>query len=288
MARTGWLAATFSVGLLSAATPALPAQDPHLGHPLKVVEFDPATDRMTAALPFGERFLLKLPVPDGVVAVAVAYGETTKVGVLLVDLPVVDVGTGPLETGNVSFEIPPLDPRKEYRFNVTYRDSVTVPGSLTVKRARESVREVTGKASASGIDHLVTDLGFLRTNRASYWGAVTSVHVYGVPINKSESLSFSDLAFFRRVSGLVGLSIVEFDSDADVEKFFPAGSPVLGMGVRINRVIRVSTGFMFFRQTDPNPLVDKKYTKADHFVSLSLDVDYKALLGPVGAVLGGG
>lgn len=266
------------------------AADPNAQYPRPVMEFDPGTMQVKGALPFGELFLFKVAVPDGVVGIRVDVGKpvfshgTRSLGDSMA-LATIDVKAGLLRPPAVSFPVPPLEPREVYDFKITYYTAGQA-GQATGPLEPATLR-ITGRTETTFASHLTTDLGVLGALRTGYVGAVTTLHVYAVPINKREALALGGPSdFAKRISAFVGLTPLEIASDAPVHKLYGLGSPVAGVGFRVTRSIRAGTGVMFFEQTDANPLVTERVAKRDTFVMVTIDVDYKSILGPIGALLG--
>jgi hypothetical protein len=99
-------------------------------------------------------------------------------------------------------------------------------------------------------------------------------------------------------ASLAGFTI-PIRSREEVTSPIALGAPIAGVGLRspfywpywlstgrwLLQNMRLNAGFIWFDQEDPNPLVDRKLTKFDAFASLTLDVDYKAILGPLGNLI---
>lgn len=174
-----------------------------------------------------------------------------------------------------------------------YRElaDLVVRKSATEHERTDSLRMV-AEVRTDIRNHVDTDFGVLHGFEPGYLGAMTSVHVYAVPRNPDECRSnFSGWdRLLKRVSAFAGLSILEIYSKEKVEHYFARGAPVMGLAVdtQVPIVGRVwlNGGIMFYRQDEPNPLVDRKKVHRDYFVAGTVDVALKNVLGPVAALLG--
>ena len=93
----------------------------------------------------------------------------------------------------------------------------------------------------------------------------------------------------RQVSVFAGMSVLKIHSVEDVNPLVGAGSPVVGIGVaRIPGLppLGFNAGYVFVKQKDPNPLVSRDHTRADPFVSLTVDFELRKVLGPLAGLLG--
>lgn len=115
----------------------------------------------------------------------------------------------------------------------------------------------------------------------------TGANIYLVPVNKKASLNiFKGWDWVRkRFSLLFGLTVTGIE-EGDVKKMFSAGSIVAGAGFRIFPSLRVNAGWLFFKQEDENPLIDKENMKATMFLSASFDIDVQKFIGRIGNLFG--
>jgi hypothetical protein len=170
------------------------------------------------------------------------------------------------------------------------QDAGPLPDTITRVWSADSV-SLSVTPGASFRNHIDADVGALHSFNAGYTGLVTNVHLYAYPLNKNEDLSDRPAIeqLGKRFSVFLGLAVQELNSDADVDKFLPLGNPVVGVGLRGFpgiEALRVNTGIMLFKQDDANPLVTKERLKYDPFVSVTADIEFKTLLGPLANLLG--
>ncbi|MCG2589514.1 hypothetical protein L6773_13120 [Rhodohalobacter sp. WB101] len=93
------------------------------------------------------------------------------------------------------------------------------------------------------------------------------------PMNRIFSLD----EFLKRTSISIGIAQRINNSDDSFEKLFATGSPFVGAGFRINRMIRVSGGVMFYKEFDENPVVTESITNSTWGVAASLDIELKKI-----------
>ncbi len=260
-------------------------------YPLKVVEVDLSMGRVAAPLPFGEVFLLKVPVPEGaseialdVRTVTIINGRTTTTSTMPAQTHLTRADWGPRSA--VVFQVPPLRPKEDYRFALTV--SRTESLGVQAGRLKKGEARVTGRTATTFADYVTTDAGLLVASRTRYMGALTSLHFYTVPINVREDFSVGQLFTEPRkaLSVFLGITPLELYTEAKVDKLYPVGSPVIGLGLRVYRNARIGAGVMFFEQPDGNPIVESSVDKRDLFFTFGFDVSYGAVLGPIAGLLG--
>jgi hypothetical protein len=118
--------------------------------------------------------------------------------------------------------------------------------------------------------------GFRVDKTFPYYGA----NFYFAPVNKKAPLSrFEGWDRVKKsFSLLLGVTAGSFEDDRN-KKLFSGGSVLLGAGWRFNQFVKVNGGTLIFKQVDPNPIVVVQHRKTVPFVSLSVDIDLKTLLG---------
>jgi hypothetical protein len=118
--------------------------------------------------------------------------------------------------------------------------------------------------------------GFRLDKAFPYYGA----NFYFAPVNKRAPLNrFEGMERVKKsFSLLLGVTAGSFDDDRN-KKFFSGGSVLLGAGWRFNQFVKVNGGALLFKQVDPNPIVVVDRKKTVPFVSFSIDIDLKTLLG---------
>jgi hypothetical protein len=121
--------------------------------------------------------------------------------------------------------------------------------------------------------------GFQIDAVAAYFGA----NFYVRPINKRVPLRCGCLD--RRLAFTLGLTASSVGKSGQREDLFGSQSALVGVGLRVTDVLRVSTGALVFQRLDPNPLLDHKLLKASAYLSTSLDWDARSALGKLGEVL---
>lgn len=249
-----------------------------------IVELDLSTTRAKSTLPFHQPFLLKLTMPEAHLLRGVTCADSDGRSIACQT-----VAPNPLSKTTAMIEVPSLAHDRDFTFGITIGPaaSFTTPAPTPVPLAFD------GNTHATFLQHFDADVGFIRTQRAEYIGAATGVHIYAHPINKDAKVKSIDP--LKQVSLMFGLAVAEIQTNAPVAKRFPAGNPLVGVGVRrlpglsqleLLRDVRLTAGAMFFEQTAANPIVDRKRRKFDYFLGLSFDLEYKSALSPILSALG--
>jgi hypothetical protein len=122
-------------------------------------------------------------------------------------------------------------------------------------------------------NYVSAEAGFLAMPRQREAAGYIGTNIYFRPINPHAPLSrFGGIG--RRVAMTVGLTLT---SVADEEKtrfnLFADNSLVLGFGVRITEVLRLSGGTVVIRKADENPFVTKKSYAFEPYVAFSVDLN---------------
>lgn len=116
------------------------------------------------------------------------------------------------------------------------------------------------------------------------------VNIYFRPINKQVPLSLlkeiteHKSTFCHRFSAMVGISLSSLAKDGERKNLFGKTALLLGAGYRFTDAFRISTGALFFKAIDPNPLISAKQIELSWFVSISLDWDIRTTLGGLGRI----
>lgn len=116
----------------------------------------------------------------------------------------------------------------------------------------------------------------------------TAAHVYAVPVNRGARLGVHRGAdvLLKRLSLMLGLAVAGVADDAaGREELSGAGSPMIGIGLRLTRDLRASGGLLWFKQQDP--LGGPETTRTTWFTSLSIDLDVAGFVGKLGRLFGG-
>ena len=252
-----------------------------------VIELDVSSRLAKDTLPFHKPFVIKVPLEAGQSLSTVSCRQSTDGGPQAVSCET--LGSSPLDDESALVKVEPLHPNRTFELDL----SITTPAGFGRAEATRTVSFAGRTPTTPFTSHFDGDVGLIRTHRAEYVGLVTAVHFYVDPINEEAGVAHGQLE--RQLSLMLGLSIVELDTDAPVTKQFAAGNPVVGIGWRripvIRRLpplrdLRVTVGLMFFKQKDANPLVDTTHQKRDWFVGASIDLEYQSVLSPVLSAFG--
>jgi hypothetical protein len=274
--------------------------------PKPVVTANLVTVTLDSVLPFDRPFVLRVPTPAGTDSMRLRYGtydcmhgpqeqrRSCRLGeVTLRATPLV-------ATEAMAAAIGPLPPNNAYAFQFDIWGKRKINDTLTPLR---DDREVVGWTATDFRDHFDTDFGAIYGTRSEYVGLGIMLHVYAEPIRPFERLSDVESRWRRwkkRVNLAAGISLAELSDEKPVDHMFSFGTPVAAIGARklpappgaaalIRTLIeqpRWAVGVIWFTQDDANPLITRKKTKADPFVSMTFDLDLKSILGPLYGVIG--
>lgn len=116
------------------------------------------------------------------------------------------------------------------------------------------------------------------------------VNFYFMPVNKDAPLSYftkREYWWLKRLSVHLGLTqnLIKVENKRYVPLIEGVGSLLVGAGLRINSIMRINAGYMFFYEKDNNPLIDKKHFTALPQFSFTFDINIARALGGFGSRL---
>ena len=122
-------------------------------------------------------------------------------------------------------------------------------------------------------NYVSAEAGFLGMPRQREAATYIGTNIYFRPINPHAPLSrFGGVG--RRVAMTVGLTLTSIADDEQTRfNLFGDQSLVLGLGVRITEVLRLSAGTVVFRKADENPFVTQKSYAFEPYVAFSVDLN---------------
>ncbi|NHE58482.1 hypothetical protein [Cyclobacterium plantarum] len=134
------------------------------------------------------------------------------------------------------------------------------------------------------------DLGILYADELNTPFILETINFHFSPINRDALLS--DIKGFwnhleKRLSFQVGLAQRLGPTDETFENYLAGalGTPYVGLGFRANRILRISTGAIFYQQSNLNPVVDSKYTKSSFVFSVSINSALSNALGGLNSLV---
>jgi hypothetical protein len=289
----------------------------------KTVAVNLAAEAFTGSVPYWEHFVIQGSLPDEATGVLLVYdqgqgrvrtAEWTR-AMKGYDAGGFSIPGGPLHPdrsytfcfavfGRLPRQPAGLADEGEELLNLNRSCNDILPDSA--KRRRNVHRfAVTASPRSQWAEHFDTDLGVMRTAKVGYTGVVTGAHFYLVPVRKDLDLIDPFLTrsqeFWRRISFYAGVSPVQLYSTADQPiKGTPVGIPVVGIGFRgplywrpveglpgqFLQQMRLNAGVMFYEQDDENPIIEEDRAKRDVFLSLTVDLAIRDVIGPLAAALG--
>ena len=122
-------------------------------------------------------------------------------------------------------------------------------------------------------NYVSAEAGFLGMPRQREAATYIGTNIYFRPINPHAPLSrFGGIG--RRVAMTVGLTLTSIADEEETRfNLFGDQSLVLGLGVRVTEVLRLSAGTVVFRKADENPFVDRKSYAFEPYVAFSVDLN---------------
>jgi hypothetical protein len=106
---------------------------------------------------------------------------------------------------------------------------------------------------------------------------------YTIPGNRNVSLT-QDGRWRRRIAFTIGLTLATAEDAQHARRsdLFGSQSLVLGGGVRITDVFRISAGGVVFNRRNPNPLIKKDRLATTPYIALSFDVNLARTFAGIG------
>jgi hypothetical protein len=141
--------------------------------------------------------------------------------------------------------------------------------------------------------YISADVGVAWSNPIDQFFFYLGANFYLGPVNKRAPLRWSDPGNFRkRFSFTVGIPINTI-SDTQSRTTLTAGDVTLtgvlgdrpllvGAGLRLNDLVRVSSGVVLFRVVNPNPLITRERLDYSWFLAFSIDWDLRGMFAQMG------
>jgi hypothetical protein len=129
--------------------------------------------------------------------------------------------------------------------------------------------------------YLGIDFGAMFAPEISSTFVFEGFNFYFKPVNKN--VSTKDIKGWDRVFKTMSLSFgiaqrVGNTYNDNYEELVGVGSPFVGMGYRLNKNLRLSSGAIFYESTNFNPLITETQVKSTYFFALSLDVSFQDII----------
>ncbi|MEE1963092.1 hypothetical protein V1387_10390 [Allomuricauda taeanensis] len=131
------------------------------------------------------------------------------------------------------------------------------------------------------------DFGVLVAPDISSTFLLEGVNFHLRPVNKNAKLSNLKHMdkFWKLTSFSFGIAQRVGSYDDTYENLLGAGSPYVGVGFRINRMIRLGGGALFYKRRNDNPVITDTVTKGTYFFSASVDIKLKDAISIIGKFL---
>ncbi|MCB2380060.1 hypothetical protein LGH70_20870 [Hymenobacter sp. BT635] len=91
----------------------------------------------------------------------------------------------------------------------------------------------------------------------------------------------SHKTLWHHLSFVSGITLRSLAITGRREDFFNKSSLLTGLGYRLNNYLRVTTGGVWFKAIDPNPLSTDRPVQVSPFIGVSVDLDLKELFGGI-------
>ncbi len=125
--------------------------------------------------------------------------------------------------------------------------------------------------------YLGLDFGILVAPEINSTFVFQGVNFHLSPVNRRAN--FSDLEgldfWAKRISFSLGVAQRIGSYEDSYENLIAVGSPFAGVGFRINRMLRINGGVLFYKKTDSNPVISDKVVTGTYFFSASVDIKLK-------------
>lgn len=142
-----------------------------------------------------------------------------------------------------------------------------------------------GNYAGNAAAYISLDLGlaFFPDFRRSAYAPYAGANIYFRPVNKEAYLNVTDFPrdILQRVALIVGTTITTIEETDRRKGLFGHSGLLLGLGMRVQSYIRVSSGAVLFLALDPHPLGDDRDLAVSPFISASIDLDIANLFGGV-------
>ncbi|MFH6991856.1 hypothetical protein [Flavobacterium sp. FlaQc-48] len=172
--------------------------------------------------------------------------------------------------------------------------NTNVPDVLVNKYTQTSFRndyKAITDVETAATPYINLDLGLLYACELKDVFALQTVNFHLAPVNRNAI--FSDLKgwdkFFKQACLQIGLAQRLGPTDDTYHTFLTGdlGTPYIGLGFRLNRILRVSAGMIAYQQDNDNPIITDKVTKGSFSFTVTINSALSSALGFVGGVLKG-
>ncbi|BFM45274.1 hypothetical protein CFS9_39150 [Flavobacterium sp. CFS9] len=150
-----------------------------------------------------------------------------------------------------------------------------------------AITDVESKATP----YINLDLGLLYASKLQDVFALQTVNFHLLPVNRNAI--FSKLQgwdkFFKQACFQIGLAQRLGPTDESYHNFLTGdlGTPYIGLGFRVNRILRVSAGMIVYREDNNNPIITDKITKGSFSFTITINSALSSALGLVGGIFNG-
>ncbi|MCG8697271.1 MAG: hypothetical protein MI922_04400 [Bacteroidales bacterium] len=188
-----------------------------------------------------------------------------------------------------SILIPPIKPNRNFKIDLVSMDSNSIHTTKTYhfttrnKKAGERVsNNLDADIGVAAFHFKDGDKDFFKIS------PIFSISYYPRAVNKSLPVNTAyKLWDIRRFSATMGVSLSGIEEENVRENLTGNVNLLLGGGWKLNDAIRLSAGWVFFNEINPNRLYSHQKNLAwTPYYSIHFDMDFKDLLGGIVSTLG--
>lgn len=179
------------------------------------------------------------------------------------------------------------------RINITELNA-QVPDILADKFSRAELRTdyyATADIESKASPYINLDLGFLFSSKINDVFALQTVNFHAKPVNRNAPLrTLTDRdEFWKRACLQLGLAQKLGPSDDSYHTFLTGdlGTPYIGLGFRLTRILRISAGLIVYQKESDNPIITDKTTKGSFSCTITINSALSSALGYVGGLFKG-
>ncbi|MEH0156530.1 hypothetical protein V6R21_20445 [Limibacter armeniacum] len=123
------------------------------------------------------------------------------------------------------------------------------------------------------------DFGFVVAPDISTTFAFEGINFHLRPVNRNAKFSYLKGIdwWLKRTSFTIGMAQRINTTNDRFDKLTSIGSPLIGVGFRINRMIRVGAVSLFYKEKNENPVIEDVNTKNTWAITMSLDTELRNL-----------
>lgn len=127
--------------------------------------------------------------------------------------------------------------------------------------------------------HIAADFGALYLPDFEEVTPVLGANFYFRPVNPDRAPTWKNP--WTRLSVSLGITTSSLAKAGERDDLFGSFNLAFGAGARLTRIVRLSGGFVFLKQLDPDPLVDQSDIRITPYAGITLDLVVKDVLSSI-------